>query len=89
MVPTIMEDGRKLAIFTHRANIPTSDYSPIGLAMHLTCMADLYLAQGFDHTKLVIVVDLSTARLGHLARYPLGMLRRFFLYAWVSYLLYL
>lgn len=79
-----MEDGRKLAFFTHRANIPTSDYSPVGVAMHLTSIADYYLYQGIDHVKLVVVVDLETTRLGHLARYPLGMLRRFFLYAWVS-----
>lgn len=82
-----MEDGRKLGVYMHRADTPISDFCPIGLAMHLTCLADLYLAQGIDHARLVLVVDLSTLRLGHLTRYPLGVLRRFFLYAWVSLLI--
>lgn len=84
LVPTVMDGGRKLAVYMHREDTPTSDYSPVGIAMHLTCLADLYLAQGIDHTKLVLVIDMRTVRLGHLARYPLGLLRRFFLYAWVS-----
>lgn len=84
LVPTIMDGGRKLAVYMHRPDTAASDYSPVGIAMHLTCLADLYLAQGIDHTRLVLVVDLGTVRLGHLARYPLGLLRRFFLYAWVS-----
>lgn len=79
-----MEDGRKLAVYMHRADTPVSDYSPVGIAKHLTCVADYYLAQGIDHTRLVLVVDLATLRMGHLGRYPLGLLRRFFLYAWVS-----
>jgi len=78
-----MDGGRKLAVYMHRAGTPASDYSPVGVAKHLTCVADLYLAQGIDHTRLVLVVDLATLRMGHLARYPLGLLRRFFLYAWV------
>ncbi|CAI6361327.1 unnamed protein product [Macrosiphum euphorbiae] len=85
LVPTVMDGGRKLAVYMHREDTPTSDYSPAGIAMHLTCLADLYLAQGIDHTKLVLVVDMRTVRLGHLARYPLGLLRRFFLYAWKAY----
>lgn len=84
LVPTVMDGGRKLAVYMHREDTPTSDYSPVGIAMHLTCLADLYLAQGIDHTRLVLVIDMRTVRLGHLARYPLGLLRRFFLYAWVS-----
>lgn len=84
-MPTIMDGGRRLAVYMHREGTPVSDYSPVGIGMHLTCLADFYLAQGLDHTKLVLVVDLRTLRLGHLARYPLGLLRRFFLYAWVSH----
>ncbi|CAH1725149.1 retinol-binding protein pinta-like isoform X2 [Aphis gossypii] len=85
LVPTIMDGGRKLAVYMHRPDTAASDYSPVGIAMHLTCLADYYLAQGIDHTRLVLVVDLGTVRLGHLARYPLGLLRRFFLYAWKAY----
>lgn len=84
LVPEIMDEGRKLGWYMHRGGTPVSDYSPIGVAKHLTCLADYYLALGMDHIQLVLVVDLSTLRLGHLARYPLGMLRNFFLYAWVS-----
>lgn len=79
-----MDGGRKLAVYMHRPDSAVSDYSPVGIAKHLTCMADFYLSQGIDHTRLVLVVDLSTCKLGHLGRYPLGLLRRFFLYAWVS-----
>lgn len=86
LVPTLMDDCRKLAVYMHRGDKPTSDFCPIGLGMHLTCVADLFLAQGINHAKLVIVVDLGTLRLGHLTRYPLGVLRRFFLYAWVSHI---
>ncbi|XP_060834801.1 uncharacterized protein LOC132917861 isoform X1 [Rhopalosiphum padi] len=85
LVPTVMDGGRKLAVYMHRPDTPASDYSPVGIAMHLTCLADLYLAQGIDHTRLVLVIDMRTVRLGHLARYPLGLLRRFFLYAWKAY----
>lgn len=84
VVPEVMDEGRKLAWYMHRANTSVSDYCPIGIAKHLMCLADYYLAMGMDHVRLVVVVDLSTLRLGHLARYPLGTLRNFFLYAWVS-----
>lgn len=84
LVPTPMDSGRKLGVYMHRADAPVSDYCPIGVAKILTCIADIYLAQGIDHTRLTLVVDMQTLRLGHLARYPLGLLRRFFLYAWVS-----
>jgi len=84
LVPKIMDGGRKLAVFMHRPDTPASDYNPLGIAMHLTCLADLYLAQGMDHVKFVVIIDMRAVRLGHLARYPLGLLRRFFLYAWVS-----
>jgi len=83
--PTIMDGGRILGWFMHRPDTPVSDYSPVGMAMHLLSLADIYLAQGLDHTSLVIVADLMTLRLGHLSRYPLGLLRRFFMYAWKAY----
>ncbi|XP_050443565.1 uncharacterized protein LOC126847404 [Adelges cooleyi] len=85
IMPPQMEGGYKVGCFMHRPDTPAADYNPIGLAMHLTCMADLYLCLGFDHTKLVLVVDLSSLRMGHLTKYPLGLLRRFFLYAWRAY----
>lgn len=84
VIPTIMDGGRKLAVYMHRPGTPVLDYSPVGVAKHLTCIADILLAQGIDHTRLVAVIDLNALRLGHLARYPLGILRRFLLYAWVS-----
>ncbi|XP_025407789.1 alpha-tocopherol transfer protein-like isoform X2 [Sipha flava] len=85
LIPTIMDGGRKLGVFTHRPGTPASDYNPVGIAKQLTCIADLLLAQGMDHIRLVLVMDLKTLRLGHLARYPVGILRRFFLYAWKAY----
>ncbi|KAL5236117.1 hypothetical protein ACI65C_003527 [Semiaphis heraclei] len=85
LVPKIMDGGRKLAVFMHRPDTPASDYNPLGIATHLTCLADLYLAQGMDHVKFVVIIDMRAVRLGHLARYPLGLLRRFFLYAWKAY----
>lgn len=79
-----MDGGQKLCMFMHRADKPASDYHPIGLAKHMLCMGEIYLAEGIDHTQLVILFDLETCRMSHLARYPIGLIRRFFLYAWVS-----
>lgn len=79
-----MEGSRRVAVYSHRANTSPSDYSPLGIATHLMCLGDYYFAKGVDHLKLELVIDLESLRLGHLARYPIGLLRRFFLYAWVS-----
>ncbi|XP_050546059.1 alpha-tocopherol transfer protein-like [Daktulosphaira vitifoliae] len=85
MMPTTMENGFKVGVFMHRANTLTSEYNPTGMAMMLTCIADYYLSMGHDFTKIVVVVDLEMLQLGHLAKYPLRAMRRFFLYAWKAY----
>ncbi|XP_050546539.1 alpha-tocopherol transfer protein-like [Daktulosphaira vitifoliae] len=85
ILPNIMESGDRVVLFKHNAGAQPCDYSPLGLAMIFTSIGDLWLAMGHNNTRIIGIVDLSTVRLGYLARYPLGLMRRFFLYAWKAY----
>ena len=73
-----------VVVFNHLTNRP-SDFEVVPFAKRMISMIDVQLRSGIHRTGTILIMDLDTSRIGHLARYqPLRLVRAFFTQVWVS-----
>ncbi|XP_017305161.2 retinaldehyde-binding protein 1-like, partial [Diaphorina citri] len=55
------------------------------LSKLLVAMMDVLLKEGVDWSSIVLILDTSKTKLGHLTKYPIFLMKKFFDYAWRAY----
>uniref|UniRef100_A0A8D8TH43 Alpha-tocopherol transfer protein-like n=1 Tax=Cacopsylla melanoneura TaxID=428564 RepID=A0A8D8TH43_9HEMI len=76
--------GNRIAIYGHISD-KASDFDVITLGNRMVAMVDMFLKEGVDWCSLIILCDLSKTKLGHLTKYPIFLMKKFFDYAWKAY----
>lgn len=82
--PKLDRNGNRVVIYGHISDA-ASDFNVIALGNRLVLMVDVFLREGVDWSSIVLVADMSKTKLGHLTKYPLFLMKKFFDYAWKAY----
>lgn len=82
--PKLDKNGNRVVIYGHISN-SASDFNVIALGNRLVLMVDVFLKEGVDWSSIVLVADMSKTKLGHLTKYPILLMKKFFDFAWKAY----
>ncbi|KAL1459842.1 hypothetical protein WDU94_011795 [Cyamophila willieti] len=67
------------------STLMTKSFQNTTLGNRMVAMVDMFLKEGVDWCSLIILCDLSKTKLGHLTKYPIFLMKKFFDYAWKAY----
>ncbi|KAI5702822.1 hypothetical protein M8J75_004555 [Diaphorina citri] len=82
--PKLNEHGHRICVYGHISDT-ASDFNVIALGNRLVAMMDVLLKEGVDWSSIVLILDTSKTKLGHLTKYPIFLMKKFFDYAWRAY----